>query len=36
MSRLVPDVIDFSDANECRVDGISGVYRVSQNTICVE
>jgi hypothetical protein len=36
MSRFVPDAFDFGDVDEERVDGISAVYRVSQNTLCIE
>jgi hypothetical protein len=36
MSRFAPDAIDFGSAHEERVDGISAVYRVSQNTLCIE
>jgi hypothetical protein len=36
VSRFAPDAIDFGDAHEERVDGISAVYRVSQNTLCIE
>lgn len=34
--RVVPDVMDFGNAEEFHLDGVSGIYRVSQNTICVE
>jgi hypothetical protein len=34
--KPVEDVIDFCDADEVRVDGISVVYRVSANTLCME
>jgi hypothetical protein len=34
--RLVEGVIDFGTADENHVDGVSGIYRVSQNMICVE
>jgi hypothetical protein len=34
--KLIEGVIDFANDDEVRVDGISGVYRVSENTICVE
>jgi hypothetical protein len=34
--KLIEGVIDFGDAAEVRVDGISGVYRLSEHTICVE
>jgi hypothetical protein len=36
MSRFVPDAIDFGDVHEERVDGISAVYRISHNTLCIE
>jgi hypothetical protein len=31
--RVIPDVIDYGDADEMHIDS---VYRVSQNTLCVE
>jgi hypothetical protein len=34
--RLVEGVIDFGTADENHVDGVSGIYRVSQNTVCIE
>jgi hypothetical protein len=34
--KLVEGIIDFGTAVEFHLDGISGIYRVSQNTICVE
>jgi hypothetical protein len=34
--RLVEGVIDFGSADENHVDGVSGIYRVSQNTVCIE
>jgi hypothetical protein len=34
--RLVEGVLDFGDVAEVRVDGISGVYRLSEHTLCVE
>jgi hypothetical protein len=34
--KLVEGVLDFGTAEENHVDGVSGIYRVSQNTICVE
>lgn len=34
--RVVSDVIDFGSADEFHLDGVCGIYRVSQNTICVE
>jgi hypothetical protein len=34
--KLVEGVLDFGIAEENHVDGVSGIYRVSQNTICVE
>ena len=34
--KLIEGVIDFGDAAEFRIDGISGVYRISEHTICVE
>jgi hypothetical protein len=34
--KLIEGAIDFGDADEVRVDGISGVYRLSEHTICVE
>jgi hypothetical protein len=34
--KLIEGVIDFANEDEVRVDGISGVYRLSEHTICVE
>jgi hypothetical protein len=34
--KLIEGVIDFGTAEEFHVDGVSGVYRVSQNTVSVE
>jgi hypothetical protein len=34
--KLVEGVLDFVTAEGNHVDGVSGIYRVSQNTICVE
>lgn len=34
--RVVPDVVDFGNAEEFHLDGVCGIYRVSQNTICIE
>jgi hypothetical protein len=34
--RIVPDAIDIGEAKELRLDGVSGIYRLSQNVICVE
>jgi hypothetical protein len=34
--KLVEGVLDFGTAEENHVDGVSGIYRVCQNTICVE
>jgi hypothetical protein len=31
--RFVEGVIDFGTAEENHVDGVSGIYRISQNTI---
>jgi hypothetical protein len=33
--RLIENVIDFGDAGDVRVDGISGIYQISHNTICM-
>jgi hypothetical protein len=34
--KLIEGVIDFRDPSEFRVDGTSGIYRVSQHTLCIE
>jgi hypothetical protein len=34
--KLIEGALDFGDADEVRVDGISGVYRLSEHTMCVE
>jgi hypothetical protein len=34
--RLITDVIDFGDATEIQLDGACGIYKLSNNTICVE
>jgi hypothetical protein len=34
--RLISDALDLGDADEARVDGICGIYRLSENTLCVE
>jgi hypothetical protein len=34
--KLIENVIDFGDARDVRVDGISGIYQISHNTICIE
>lgn len=34
--RIVSDVLDLGDAAEFHLDGVSGVYRVSRNTVCIE
>jgi hypothetical protein len=34
--KLIEGVIDFGTAEEFHVDGVSGIYRVSEHTICVE
>jgi hypothetical protein len=34
--KLIENVLDFGDAQDVRVDGISGIYQISHNTICIE
>jgi hypothetical protein len=34
--KLIESLLDFGDAAQVRVDGISGVYRLSEHTMCVE
>jgi hypothetical protein len=34
--KLIEGVLDFGDADECRIDGVSGIYQISQHIICVE
>jgi hypothetical protein len=34
--KLVEGAFDFGDAKEVRVDGVSGVYQISHNTLCIE
>jgi hypothetical protein len=34
--KLIEGAFDFGDADECNIDGVSGIYQISQNTICFE
>jgi hypothetical protein len=34
--KLIDGVLDFCSEDEVRVDGIAGVYRLSEHTLCVE
>jgi hypothetical protein len=34
--KLIDGVLDFCSEDDVRVDGISGVYRLSEHTLCVE
>jgi hypothetical protein len=34
--KLIDGVLDYNNPDELRVDGISGIYRVSEHTLCVE
>jgi hypothetical protein len=34
--KLIDGALDFGNDDEVRVDGISGVYRLSERTVCVE
>jgi hypothetical protein len=34
--RLIEGVHDFGEADECHIDGVSGIYQLSQHIICVE
>jgi hypothetical protein len=34
--RLISDTVHFCDPEEVRVDGICGIYRLSEHTLCVE